>query len=512
MAREAVQTSTTQVSALDYQLLPLELVDESPLNPRRTFDAARLDELAQSIRAKGVVVPVLARPRGERFELVYGHRRFRAAQKAGLSVIPATVRELDDAQVVEVALLENLARHDLSPLEEGEAYRRLMDLHQYSAEQIAERVGKSRETIYGRMKLAQLQGRARELVVKGELAATVGLLIARLPTPEMQEEALGELEHDADAYGRELSEVSFRDAQVALAQSFQLRLKEAPFDTKDAFLEHVAGACTACPKRTGAQPELFADVKGDTCLDRACWKVKVKAHAARAKEKAEKKGLEVLPAKTLKSREYVDLEQVRWIDGKSQKVKAAVGKALPEEVAVAIDEEGRAHQVVKAEDLRAALRKAGKKDLAQQITPSPAKPYDYEAEREKEQRKRDIERQILEHALPELLQRARETKEAEFLRCLARVLMTDWRAAQAGERAGINQKNVVAELAKRDAGELRELVTMLAAGPLSGLHGSAEAAFNVFGVDLKKHEAAVKAAAKGQEKPAPAKAKKGRAA
>lgn len=374
----AVQTSTTtDLSATPtFQLIPLKDIAESPLNPRKEFDPKKLAELTQSVREKGVVVPVLVRPvdptthDGAAFELVYGHRRVRAASAAGLSAIPATVRELADDQVLEVALIENVSRADINALEEGEAYRQLVEKHGRTVEEIAAKVGKSRETVYARMKLAGLTGEPRRLVLDGTLAPSIGILIARLPTPKLQAEALEALDKRCGGLGGPgtLDEISARDALVVLG-NINRPLSKPPFD-KTAALAN--GPCLTCEKRTGAQPDLFLDTKGDHCLDGACWTAKAnataKAKRAEAQEAAEKKGLAVLTGGEAKkalgySGGYVNLEAENQRDDKRRTWKALLGKDAPAPV-IAIDSAGKAHQLVRAEDANKALKKAGKGKLA----------------------------------------------------------------------------------------------------------------------------------------------------
>lgn len=138
--------------------------------PRREFDEEKLEELAESIRSHGLVQPVVVRKVGEQFELVAGERRWRAAARAGLERIPAVVREMSDSELLEVALVENLQREDLNPIEEAEAYRRLMDEFGLSQEEVARRVGKSRSQVANTLRLLHLPESVREAVRRGELS------------------------------------------------------------------------------------------------------------------------------------------------------------------------------------------------------------------------------------------------------------------------------------------------------------------------------------------------------
>src|SRR5438067_127616 len=132
--------------------LDLDLLTPNPRQPRTQIDDVRLEELAQSIRANGVIQPIVVRPAGDRYEIVAGERRWRAAQRAGLLKVPVSIREVPDEKLLEIALIENIQRDDLNPIEEAQAYRRLSDELQMSQEQIATAVGKDRATIANMMR------------------------------------------------------------------------------------------------------------------------------------------------------------------------------------------------------------------------------------------------------------------------------------------------------------------------------------------------------------------------
>lgn len=151
------------------QEIAINRIQPNAEQPRQVFDADKLEELAASIREHGVVQPILVRPVGDGYEIVAGERRWRAAQLAGLRTVPAVVRELTGSQVMEIALIENLQREDLNPLEEARAYRRLLDEFGLSQEQLAKRLGKSRPQISNTLRLLQLQPEVQALVERGEL-------------------------------------------------------------------------------------------------------------------------------------------------------------------------------------------------------------------------------------------------------------------------------------------------------------------------------------------------------
>ena len=152
--------------------LPIEWINSGPWQPRRRFDTETLAELADSIRSKGLVQPVLVRPRAgtaNRYELIAGERRWRAAQMAQLHNIPAIIRELSDEEAYELALIENIQRADLSAIEEAEGYRQLIDSFAYTQEQLSEIIGKSRSHIANLLRLLGLPAEVRDMIVDGRL-------------------------------------------------------------------------------------------------------------------------------------------------------------------------------------------------------------------------------------------------------------------------------------------------------------------------------------------------------
>ena len=168
------------------QEIDLDLLQPNPRQPRTQIDEARLEELAQSIRANGVIQPVLVRRVGERYEIVAGERRWRAAQRAGLMKVPVTIRDIPDEKLLEVALVENIQREDLNPIEEAQAYRRLTDELQLSQEQVAAAVGKDRATIANLVRLLRLPIEVRNDVSAGALGMGHARALLALPDEAAQ--------------------------------------------------------------------------------------------------------------------------------------------------------------------------------------------------------------------------------------------------------------------------------------------------------------------------------------
>jgi ParB family transcriptional regulator, chromosome partitioning protein len=152
--------------------IAVEEIHPSPGQPRTTFDDARLDELAASIKTQGIIQPLIVRARagGDGYELIAGERRWRAAQRAGLFEVPAVVRDVAPTQAFEMALVENLQREDLNPLEEAAGYQRLVVEFGYTQEQLSERVGKDRSTVANALRLLRLPESVRTLVAEGRLS------------------------------------------------------------------------------------------------------------------------------------------------------------------------------------------------------------------------------------------------------------------------------------------------------------------------------------------------------
>ena len=161
----------TATATEDTNEVPIGLIDPSTLQPRSVFDDAKLDDLAKSISANGVVQPVLLRRKGSRFELIAGERRWRAAERAGLTKIPAVVRDVSDDKVLEIALIENIQREDLNPIEEARAYKKLIETLGLTQETVAIRVGRDRSYVTNYLRLLRLPEDIQDLLQIGRLSA-----------------------------------------------------------------------------------------------------------------------------------------------------------------------------------------------------------------------------------------------------------------------------------------------------------------------------------------------------
>ncbi len=166
--------------------IPVDRVRPNPFQPRQQFDDTELEELASSIRANGLLQPIVVRAKGAEYELVAGERRLRAAQRAGLQEIPAIVRQVGDHEALELALIENLQRSDLNPIEEARAYERLRDEFGLTQEQIAARVGKHRSTIANALRLLRLPQDLQDELAAGRLTAGHARALLSVDSPEEQ--------------------------------------------------------------------------------------------------------------------------------------------------------------------------------------------------------------------------------------------------------------------------------------------------------------------------------------
>ena len=167
--------------------LPISSIRRNPQQPRQAFDAAAIESLAESIRGQGVLQPILVRPLGGgKYELVAGERRWRAARQAGLKDIPVIVRNVTEAESLEIALIENLQREDLNPLERATAYRQYLDTFGMTADELAKRLGESRPNISNYLRLLQLDDQIRGLIESGELGMGQARAIAGIEDKQRQ--------------------------------------------------------------------------------------------------------------------------------------------------------------------------------------------------------------------------------------------------------------------------------------------------------------------------------------
>lgn len=326
-----VTTGQSGIRAVFLEELQVSTTD-SQAERRKHFNKEAMAELADSIKEIGLLSPIIARPVNGHFEVVAGERRLIAAKAAGLSAISVDVRILNDEQVLEIQLVENLQREGLHELAEAEGYEALQKFG-HTAEAIADKIGKSKAYVYARLKLLALDPASRQAFYRGELNASTALLLARIPVASVQRDAVGKI-----TKGRyDGAPMSFREARDFIEREYMLRLGDAPFPTGDAELLPKAGACGPCPKRTGNQAELFADIKSaDVCSDPVCFKLKREAWSKLQIAKAKESGRQVIVGAEAKkiaaygehsfALGFTRLDEKCWDDPKHRTFKQILGK------------------------------------------------------------------------------------------------------------------------------------------------------------------------------------------
>lgn len=370
--------------------LPVAAIYPSPSNPRKHFDEAYIAELAESIKNHGLIQPITVRPMPlehlldynrkhhdrtdasaiPTYEIVVGECRWRAAKLAGLIEIPGFWRELDDKQVLEIQVVENLQRRDVHELEEADGYRLLMERHGYTADQIAEKIGKSRAYVYARLKLTALCEDGREAFFAGLLDASTALLVARIRGDALQKKAVKALTTE----GIDGRPKSYRDAKYYIRNQFTISLKQATFKPDDAMLVPTAGACSACPQRSGNDPEIFADIdEDDICTDTKCFEAKRQARQAQLLAHAQQHKLPVFTGEATKAimpngylwslnhDRYVTLDDRPAGDPEDRTYREILGDTAP--VAALIEcgptNDKKLIELAEPNAIEAALKKAG---------------------------------------------------------------------------------------------------------------------------------------------------------
>lgn len=166
--------------------IDIDMIDPSPYQPRTRFREEALDELARSIRTSGIIQPLVVRPMGQRFQLIAGERRWRAAQRAGLDRVSSIVRQVPDELALEMTLVENIQREDLNAMEAARAFERLMDEFQLTQESVAERTGKDRATVANAIRLLKLEPTIQEWIEEGKLTAGHGRALLAVAEPQLR--------------------------------------------------------------------------------------------------------------------------------------------------------------------------------------------------------------------------------------------------------------------------------------------------------------------------------------
>jgi len=514
-------------------LMPIDLLHPSPTNPRKHFDPLALAELADSIRAKGVLEPIIVRPRPvviargptkglhEAYEIVAGERRWRAAREADCRAVPVLIRAYTDKQVMQVQLMENVQRQDLTPLEQADGYQLLLDQHGYTVETLAAELGKSKASVYTLLALRRLPKRALEAVADGVLSVTAAGLIARIPNDKLRQEAIAWFLYECcDGTGP-----SVREMKEMIQREWMMELKQAPFSLKDDSLLPSAGACSACPKRTGNARDLYPDARADVCTDPGCYHEKVKLHADRAHSAAVAKGLTVLPDKAAERlfsgtelgwearKQYVDLDGVCDEDQKSRTYGKLLGDEVESVKLLARDRTGRMHTLVSTSDARPIVRKQLGKDVLK-----PARSGGDQSWKRSEAKRRaeaKLYKNVVQRIMADVAERIekRHPLSPEALRALVGLLADHtWSDAvtEVAKRRGVDKPTEGEGRTRRldgilptldAAGLMGLLAELITARTLSGfsstwsthkLDPQEQALFKALGVDVQRHVQAAK--------------------
>ena len=254
------------------EIITIGQIDVSKTNPRKSFDEKALKELTESIKEHGILQPILVRPKldiqsdMEHFELVCGERRYRAAILAGLEEIPVNVRVLTDDEAFELQIVENLERKDVHPLDEADAFKKMLDSGKYTITDIAAKMAKPESFIVQRLKLVDLIDNVRADFIAGHIGIGHAILIARcdeFQQLDIYKNAQPYNDNYAIDYG------TIKDLKETIEDDSYL-LTDAKFSLEDTNLNNTC-ACSACPKRSGANPLLFKDIQEDRCFDKDCF-------------------------------------------------------------------------------------------------------------------------------------------------------------------------------------------------------------------------------------------------
>jgi ParB family chromosome partitioning protein len=397
------------IAAEELKYLPLGSIRESKTNHRTYFDPVQLKELAASIEANGVLEPILVRPLTLKFkesdpqpalayEVVFGHRRLRAAVLAKLGTIPARIKSMNEQQVLEVQLIENLQRQDVHPMEEAQGFALLLKCQGYTADLIGEKIGKDRSYVYKRLQFNALTDSLKNAFTSNRINIGHALLLCRL---QPDDQARVEKEH----LYREYWESEFEDDRKAkkvkttldvkelnrwIHQELLLSLAAVPWDKGDALLVPAAGSCITCPKRSGANLDLFDDLKkgDDRCLDRACFTGKLQAFIARRMEEAEAAGVKLVQIAmgyvTPVPKGVLDYQSYRKWDGKQcehlEEAIVVAGEQLGQTVKICRDSKCKVHSYYhqrptstadvwrqKEKDLKHRIRLATRRRLLEEV-------------------------------------------------------------------------------------------------------------------------------------------------
>ncbi len=247
--------------------IPIDEVTANPMQPRRHFEEAPLQELCASIREQGVIQPILLRPVDGGYQIVAGERRFRAACQAGLRTVPAIIRRMDQAEALEIALIENLQREDLNPVEEAEAYRALMEQFDYTQEELSRRVGKDRSTISNMLRLLKLPDEILDGLARGVVSMGHGRALLGLQDHDLMREVFTKVVADGLSV-RATEELVRKTTNGARSRARTPELDTPMVDLQDRLARHLGTRVLMRPRARGEGGKIVVEYYNQGDLDR----------------------------------------------------------------------------------------------------------------------------------------------------------------------------------------------------------------------------------------------------
>lgn len=247
--------------------IPIEEITANAMQPRRHFDDAALAELTASIREQGVIQPILLRPVDGGYQIVAGERRFRASCQAGLRSVPAIIRRMDQAESLEIALIENLQREDLNPVEEAEAYRALIEQFEYTQEELSRRVGKDRSTISNTLRLLKLPEEILDALQRGAISMGHGRALLSLGEHDLIRDVFAKVVAESLSV-RATEELVRRTLKGAKARARRGELPAPMVDLQDRLARHLGTRVLLRPRARGEGGKIVVEYYNGTDLDR----------------------------------------------------------------------------------------------------------------------------------------------------------------------------------------------------------------------------------------------------
>lgn len=382
-----VQTFTPEIPVEgEFKIVEVASIAPEGLNPRHTFNEEKLAELTASVRDKGVLEPLLVRPtkkpKGKvRYELVAGERRLKAALRANLKTVPVIVSDFSDQQALEVAVIENEQREEVPLLEKADGYVRLMKEYGYSAEQLAQRIGKSEAHVHATVKLLNVPDFAKTFVDDGTLSKSHAEIIARVPSEDGRAKLAREIIFGDG--GNTPAPVSVRTAK-RYADKYTAELSKAEFDTADETLVEGVPACTGCHFKAGNNRLDYPEGRADICNNVPCFTLKTEAGRERKLSLLkERQGATVMSAEDVKkylpygyllgTTPYVELKNKCTEDDQRRTYKQLVGNEVGKSVKlfVAVDRrDGSINELALRSEVNEVLKREHRIDLNARRKPS----------------------------------------------------------------------------------------------------------------------------------------------